>query len=113
VISRRLSTMGRARHVSSYHLRTTLHERWSRHLSLVLLVGLVGGIGLGGDRWCASYAVRLPGYLAATDASDLWVQTYDITCLDGLGNGLLDRVQAGSHPTRPKHERPRHRGSPP
>ena len=32
---------------AGYRIRTTLGQRWSGYLSLVVLVGLLGGLGMG------------------------------------------------------------------
>ena len=85
----RFAVMGRALRVSWYRLRTTLHKRWSGYLTVVLLVGLVGGIGMASMAGARRTQSAFPAYLAATDASDLRVQTYDISVLDGIGGGSL------------------------
>ena len=56
---------------------------------MVLLVGLVGGIGMAAMAGARRTQSAFPAYLAATDASDLRVQTYDISVLDGIGGGSL------------------------
>ena len=81
--------MGRASRVLWYRLRTTLNKRWSGYLTLVLLVGLVGGIGMGSIAGARRTQSAFPSYLAATDASDLRVQAYDITNEYGIGGGSL------------------------
>lgn len=75
--------------VAWYRLRATLHKRWSGYLTLVLLVGLVGGIGMGAIAGARRTQSAFPAYLAATDASDLRLQTYDITVFDGIEGGSL------------------------
>ena len=85
----RFAVMGRALRVSWYRFRTTLHKRWSGYLTVVLLVGLVGGIGMAAMAGARRTQSAFPAYLAATDASDLRVQTYDISVLDGIGGGSL------------------------
>ena len=85
----RIAVMRRALRVSWYRLRTTLHKRWSGYLTVVLLVGLVGGIGMAAMAGARRTQSAFPAYLAATDASDLRVQTYDISVLDGIGGGSL------------------------
>jgi hypothetical protein len=56
-----------------YRLRTTFSRRWTGYLTIVLLVGLIGGLAMGSiagaRRTGSSYAT----YLASTDPSDLTV----------------------------------------
>ena len=56
-----------------YRLRTTFGRRWTGYLTIVLLVGLIGGLAMGSiagaRRTQSSYAT----YLASTDPSDLTV----------------------------------------
>ena len=66
---------GRALRVARYRSRGTFRERWGGYLSLVLLVGLVGGVALGAlasaRRTQSSYST----YLANTNPSDLSLGT--------------------------------------
>jgi hypothetical protein len=62
--------------VVRYRARTTFRQRWPGFLSLVVLVGLIGGLGLGSlaaaRRTQSSFSVLL----AATNPSDLEVSIY-------------------------------------
>ena len=80
---------GRAWRVAWYRFCATLHRRWSGYVALVLLLGLVAGLGMAAIAGARRTQSAFPAYLAATDASDLRVQTYDITVLDGIGGGSL------------------------
>ncbi len=66
---------------SSYRFRATFRRRWAGYLTLVVLIGLVGGVAMaavaGARRTQSSY----PTYLASTDPSDLQMFTefYPIT----------------------------------
>ena len=66
---------GRALRVARYQSRGTFRQRWGGYLSLVLLVGLVGGVALGAlasaRRTQSSYST----YLASTNPSDLSLGT--------------------------------------
>jgi len=62
--------------VARYRLRTTFRHRWGGYLSLIILVGLVAGLGLG----CLAAARRTQSsfstFLASTNPSDLTVSVY-------------------------------------
>ena len=62
--------------LARYRSRSTFRHRWSSYLSLILLVGLIGGLGLGSlaaaRRTQSSFSVLL----AATNPSDLEVSIY-------------------------------------
>lgn len=74
--------------VAGYRSRATFGRRWGGYLSLLLLVGLVGGLSMGvlaaARRTQSSFAT----YLASTNPSNL-----GITVFGGIGNG------GGSAPT--------------
>ena len=52
-------------------------------------LGLAGGLALGAIAGARRTQSAFPAYLAATDASDLRLQTYDITNENGFGGGSL------------------------
>ena len=62
--------------LARYRMRSTFRHRWAGYVSLILLVGLVGGLGLGSlaaaRRTQSSFSVLL----AATNPSDLEVSIY-------------------------------------
>ena len=62
--------------VAWYRFRATFARRWGGYLSLVLLIGLVGGIAMasiaGARRTQSSY----PTFLASTNPSDMSVSVY-------------------------------------
>jgi hypothetical protein len=62
--------------VAWYRFRATFGRRWGGYLSVVLLIGLVGGIAMGsiaaGRRTQSSY----PTFLASTNPSDMTVSVY-------------------------------------
>ena len=60
--------------VAWYRFRATLHRRWGGYLTVVLLVGLVGGVAMGAEGAARRTQSAFPTVLAATDASDLDVQ---------------------------------------
>jgi hypothetical protein len=68
-----------------------LHARASGYLSVVLLVGLVGGLAMGAIAGARRTQSAFPAYLAATDASNLRLQTYYVSSLSGLGGANLSR----------------------
>ena len=66
--------MGRVLGVAWYRLRATIGRRWGGYLSLVLLVGLVGGVALASAAAARRTESSFPVFLASTNPSDLIVQ---------------------------------------
>jgi hypothetical protein len=62
--------------VALYRIRSTFGRRWAGYLSLVLLVGLVGGLGLGSLAAARRTQSSFSTFLAATNPSDLLVSVY-------------------------------------
>jgi len=60
--------------VARYRFRATLHGRWGGYLTVVLLVGLVGGVAMGAVGAARRTQSAFPRILATTDASNLDVQ---------------------------------------
>jgi hypothetical protein len=60
--------------VAWYRFRATLQRRWGGYLTVVLLIGLVGGVAMGAMGAARRTQSAFPTVLAATDASDLDVQ---------------------------------------
>ena len=65
--------------VARYHFRATFRQAWAGYLSIVLLVGLVGGVAMGSIAGARRTQSTFPAYLTATKASDLQLQTSTIT----------------------------------
>jgi hypothetical protein len=69
-------TTGQVAGVAWYRFRATFARRWGGYLSVVLLIGLIGGIAMasiaGGRRTQSSY----PAFLASANTSDLDVSVY-------------------------------------
>jgi FtsX-like permease family len=57
-----------------YRFRATFRRRWTGYLTIVLLVGLVGGVAMGAIAGARRTQSAFPSYLAATDASELTMQ---------------------------------------
>lgn len=68
--------------VASYRFRASFGHRWGSYLSLVLLVGLVGGLSMGALAAARRTQSSFATYLASTNPS-----TLDITVFGGVGNG--------------------------
>ena len=68
-----------AARVVRYRSRTTFARQWGAYLSLVLLIGLMGGIALGSIAAARRTQSAYPAFLAATNASDLTMSTYGVT----------------------------------
>ena len=70
---------GRALRVARYRFRATFGRRWSAYLTLVLLIGLIGGVAMGALAAARRTESSFPTFLASTNPSDL-----------SLGTALLD-----------------------
>jgi hypothetical protein len=57
--------------VARYRLRATFGRRWRGYLTIVLLVGLVGGLAMGALAGARRTQSSFPSFLAGTDPSDL------------------------------------------
>jgi len=73
---------GRSLRVAGYRYRATFGRRWGGYLSLLLLVGLVGGLSIGALAAARRTQSSFATYLASTNPSDL-----GITVFGGIGNG--------------------------
>jgi len=62
--------------VARYRLRVTFRRRWGGYLSLVVLVGLVAGLGLGSLAAARRTQSSFSTFLASTNPSDLTVSVY-------------------------------------
>jgi hypothetical protein len=76
--------------VAWYRLRATWGRRWATYFSVVLLIGLVGGVAMAAVAGARRTQSAFPDYLATTKASDLHVQ------VQGVANLSLHLV-AGAH----------------
>ena len=78
--------------VAWYRFRATFRRRWGGYLSLVLLIGLVGGLAMasiaGARRTQSSY----PTFLAGTNPSDLNVALYNPATNGGPGPPLATKI---------------------
>ncbi len=63
--------------VAGYRLRTTLRHRWGGYLSLVILVGLIGGLGLGSLAAARRTQSSFSTFIDSTNPSDLTVSVYN------------------------------------
>ena len=66
----------RAFRVSWYHFRAGFHQRWSGYLTVILLIGLVGGVAMAAVAAARRTQSAFPAYLATSRASDLQFQSY-------------------------------------
>lgn len=62
--------------VAWYRFSRTLSARWFGYLSIVLLVGLLGGLAMGAIAGARRTQAAYPTYLASSHASDLDVSVY-------------------------------------
>lgn len=65
--------------VARYRMRGTFGHRWRAYLTLVVLVGFLGGLGLGGLAAARRTQSSFSSFLAATNPSNLNVTVYDST----------------------------------
>jgi hypothetical protein len=65
--------------VAWHRFRRTFHDRWGRYLTVALLIGLLGGVGMGAVAGARRTQSVFPAYLVATHASDLQVQVFPVT----------------------------------
>jgi hypothetical protein len=61
--------------VASYRFRATFRRRWPGYLSIVLLMGLVGGLAMGSIAGARRTQSSFPTFLASTNPSNLSVGT--------------------------------------
>ena len=64
--------------VASYRFRATFRRRWGGYLSLVLLIGLLGGIAMGSIAAARRTQSSFPKFLASTNPTDLTMSTYGV-----------------------------------
>jgi hypothetical protein len=74
----------RAIRVSWYHFRAGFHQRWSGYLTVILLIGLVGGVAMGALAAARRTQSAFPAYLADSHASDLQFQVYSSQSIASL-----------------------------
>ena len=89
----------RAIRVSWYHFRATIHQRWPGYLSILLLIGLVGGVAMVSIAGARRSQSTFDAYLAATRASDLQFQTSGVSDQFGITtlSGTLARLPHVEH----------------
>jgi hypothetical protein len=92
--------MGQALRIAWYRYRATLARQLTGYLTVVLLIGLIGGIGMaavaGARRTQSSY----PQFLASTNASDLTMAVFQIGPRSGKSNslkGTMERLPGVKH----------------
>ena len=69
-----------------YRFRTTFHRRWGGYLTLVLLIGLVGGVGMGALAAARRTQSSFSTFLASTNPPDLTVTIYGANANSAAGN---------------------------
>src|ERR1700722_7853692 len=72
--------------VAWYRLRVTFRHRWSGYLSLVLLIGLVGGLAMGSIAGARRTQSSYPQFLASTNPSELFFSSFGSGGPTGSGN---------------------------
>ena len=65
--------------VAWYRFRATFHDRWGGYLTVILLVGLLGGLAMGAVAGARSTQSSFPTLMAQANSSDL-------IGLSGVGN---------------------------
>lgn len=74
--------------VAWYRFRATFGRRWTGYLSIVLLVGLVGGLAMGSIAGARRTQSSYPTFLSSRNPSDLSVAVYDPATDGGPGPPL-------------------------
>jgi hypothetical protein len=82
--------------LAGYRFRATFHRRWTGYLTIVLLVGLIGGLAIAsvaaGRRTASSFTT----YLASTNPADLQIFTGfanpELGQLQGYDPGVISRI---------------------
>jgi hypothetical protein len=72
--------------VSWYRFRATFSHRWGGYLSLVLLIGLVGGLSMGGFAAARRTQSSFSTYLAGTNPSAFTVSIYSAALVPTAGS---------------------------
>jgi FtsX-like permease family len=67
--------VSRVLRVAWYRFRVTLGRRWGGYLSVVMLIGLVGGLAMGAVAAARRTQSSFPAFLASTNPSDMTVFT--------------------------------------
>ena len=78
---------GRALRVARYRFWATFGRRWSSYLTLVLLIGLIGGVAMGALAAARRTESSFPTFLASTNPSDLSLGTALLNPALGYTNG--------------------------
>jgi hypothetical protein len=78
---------GSALRIAWYRFRVTFAQRWPGYLSLVLLIGLVGGLAMGSIAGARRTQSSYPEFLASTNPSDLYFTAFGTGGPAGSGNG--------------------------
>jgi hypothetical protein len=88
--------------VAWYRFRCTWGGRWPGYLSLVLLLGLLGGLAMGSVAAARRTQAAFPAYLATTNPSDLTVLTglYGVAGSKGYDPAAIAKI-AVPQPTVP------------
>jgi FtsX-like permease family len=74
--------------LAEYRLRVTLAQRWPGYLSLVLLIGLVGGLALGSIAAARRTQSSYPTFLASTNPSNLYFSSFGTGGPAAADNGI-------------------------
>jgi hypothetical protein len=88
--------------VAWYRFRATFRRRWPGYLTIVLLIGLVGGLAIGSIAGARRTQSSFPAFLASTNPSDLNVAVYNPATGGGPGPNLTTKITtlAGVHRVR-------------
>ena len=76
---------------ASYRFRATFRRRWAGYLTLVVLIGLVGGVAMAAVAGARRTQSSFPTYLASTNPSDLQMFTEFAPI---TGTGYSEKVNA-------------------
>lgn len=81
--------------VARYRFRATLGRRWGSYLTLVLLIGLVGGLGMGAIAAARRTQSSFSTFLASTNPPDLTVTVYGANANNASSNPSYSKRLTG------------------
>jgi hypothetical protein len=79
--------------IAWYRLRVTFARRWTGYLSVVLLIGLVGGVAMASIAAARRTQSSYPTFIASTNPSQLTMTIYSSVANGGPGPSLTAQVQ--------------------
>lgn len=92
--------------VAWYRFRVTLGHRWGGYLSVVLLVGLVGGVAMGSIAAARRTQSSFSVFLASTNPSDLSMPTFGAGAISSASANYSAALPSSGSPLASRLESP-------